>query len=151
MGIKEDLAAAKAHVADRVKTPAIPCVVNGVVHELVFYRAEPEQWSLVTSINPPRQYEGPDGEPHFVALDRRNGYNVAGVARAISATCGRVLQDGEEVELSTEEWADLWRLLPPSTARTVEANVWSLHEHDTEQEIARAKKASQRRSRKNSS
>lgn len=148
MGILDDIAAAKAHIADRVKTPPIPCVVNGTLYQLVFYRAEPSEWSLVTMQNPPRQVTGENGEQEYVSVDRRNGYNVAAVARAISASCGRILDDGTEVEMTASEWADLWKLLPPSTARTVEANVWALHEHDTEQEIARAKKASQRRSRK---
>jgi len=144
VGIREDLAAAKEHVADRVKTPLIPVVVDGKLHEVVFYRADPLVWSRVTMMNPPRRE---------LAVDLRNGYNISAVARGISESSGRIVDADAEVTLTAEEWADFWEVIPPSSARLIEANVWSLHEHDTEQEIERAKKASQPRpvSRKKSS
>lgn len=134
MGILDDLAVAKEQVADRVKTPPIECLVNGKVYNVVFYRAEPEEWTRVTAKHLPRK---------DILLDIRNGYDIAAVSRAISASCGRVLDGDAEVEMSEEQWADLWVVIPPSTARLLEANVWSLHEHDTEMQIAEAKKASQ--------
>jgi len=137
VGIKEDLAAAKERVADRVKTPEIPVVVGGKTHVLVFFRAEPLEWSTVTLKHPPR--EG-------IALDRQNGYDIAGVSRAVSVSLGRFVEDGTEVELSAEEWADFWDVVPPATGRLIEANVWALHEHDDEQEVGAAKKGSTPRS-----
>ena len=136
MGFKEDLAAAKAHVTDRVKTPPIPVVVEGNLHEIVFYRASSEAWSLAAIKHPPRP---------GVNLDLRNGYDLTGATREIAPTYGRVLDGDDELELSAEEWADLWAVMAPAAARTIEANVWHVHEHDAEQEIERAKKASRRR------
>lgn len=142
MSFLDDLAAAKEKVSDRVKTPEIECLINGSVHSVVFYRANQTDWSLATAQHPPRS---------GVTIDLRNGYNISEVARALSPRYGRVVDGESELELTAEQWADTWSVLPPVTARLIEANVWSLHEYDTEQEIARAKKASQRRSRKKSS
>ena len=144
MGFKEDLAAAKSHVADRVKTVPIPVVVNEKLHEVVFYRAGTAEWAEATIKYPPR--EG-------VSLDHQNGYNLTAATREIAPKYGRVLEDGAEVELSAEEWADFWEVMPPASSRTIEANVWHIHEYDAVQEIERAKKAStpRTRSRKKSS
>ena len=136
MGFKDDLAAAKAHVSDRVQTPRIEVVVDGKLHEVVFYRASTEDWARATIKHPPR--EG-------VALDYRNGYNLTAATREIAAAYGRVVDGVDEVELSAEEWDDFWSVMAPATARTIEANVWHVHEFDAEQEIERAKKASKRR------
>ena len=144
MGFKDDLAAAKEHVSDRVKTPPIPVVVNGTLHEVVFYRASTEDWARVVVTYLPRP---------GVTLDRKNGYDLSGVTRAVAPEYGRILDGDDEADLSAEEWTDLWEVMAPATARIIEANVWHLHEFDAEQEIERAKKASKPRpaSRKKSS
>lgn len=136
MSFKDDLAAAKSHVADRVKTVAIPVVVNKKLHEVVFYRASTADWAETTVKHPPRL---------GVDLDLRNGYNLTAATRDIAPEYGRVVEGGVEVELSAEEWVDFWEVIAPASARTIEANVWHIHEYDAEQEIARAKKASQPR------
>ena len=136
MGFKEDLAAAKAHVADRVKTVPIPVVVNEKLHEVVFYRASTSDWAGATIKHPPRQNVG---------LDIKYGYNLTATTREVAPKYARILEAGAEVELSAEEWADFWEVMPPAAARTIEANVWHIHEHEAEQEIERAKKASQPR------
>ena len=138
MGFKEDLAAAKAAVdsGDRVKTPEIPVVLNGTAYGVVFYRVSNLDWSAVTIKHPPRA---------GVDMDTRNGYDIAGVAREVSAEYGRLIVDGEEQELDAAEWADLWASVAPAAARTLEANVWFLHERDAELELERAKKGSARR------
>lgn len=137
MGFKDDLAAAKAAVAEGApKSPVIEAVINGVVHQVVFYRASQEDWSHATMKHLPRM---------DVALDRKNGYNLAGASREISAACGRVLEGDVETEMSAEDWADFWAVIAPATARNIEASVWHLHEFDAEQEIEAAKKGSKRR------
>lgn len=137
MSFKDDLAAAKTTVAEGApKSPVIEAVVNRTVHEVVFYRASSEEWSRATMKHLPRL---------DVALDRKNGYNLAGVSREISATCGRVLEGDVETEMSAEDWADFWAVIAPATAKNIEASVWHLHEYDAEQEIEAAKKGSKRR------
>lgn len=138
MGFKEDLAAAKAKVSDgsAAKSPVIEAVLNETVYELVFHKATPVDWSHATMKHLPR----PD-----VSLDLRNGYNLSGASREISAKYGRRIEDGAEVELPADDWVDLWEAIEPATARVIEANIWHLHEHDAEQEIQRAKKASKPR------
>lgn len=135
MGYKEDIAAAKAAVGDKVKTPTIPVVLNGTAYDVVFYRVPNLEWSSVTIKHPPR----PD-----IPMDMNNGYDIAGVAREISAEYGRLIVDGEETKLDAAEWVDVWEVIAPAAARHLEANVWFLHERDTELELERAKKASAR-------
>ena len=141
MGFKEDLAAAKASVdaGDRVKTDVIPVAVNSALYEFVFYRSDSADWARDTLKHPPRP---------GVAVDLRNGYDLSGVTREVAPSAGRLLEDGAEVVLSAEEWADLWAVVPGASARLIEANVWQLNENDPVQEIARLKKASQVASRK---
>ena len=145
MSFKDDLVAAKAAVdaGDRVKTPPIPVVVSGTAYEVVFYRASTEDWSNATMKHPPRP---------GVNVDQQNGYNISRAAREISAKYGRLVVDGEEVELTVtpaskdqpavDEWADLWAVIAPAAARMLEANVWVLHEKDAERELEEAKKGS---------
>jgi hypothetical protein len=141
VGFKEDLAAAKASVdaGDRVKTEVIPVAVNSALYEFVFYRSASADWARDTLKHPPREQ---------VAVDLRNGYNLTGVTREVAPSTGRLLEDGAEVVLSAEEWADLWAVIPGASARLIEANVWQLNENDPVQEIARLKKASLVASRK---
>jgi hypothetical protein len=136
VGFREDLSAAKEHVADRVKTELLPVVVNGKLHNVRFYRATSEDWAAATVKHPPR--EG-------IALDFRNGYNLTAVTREISPLSGRIVEGDDELELTADEWSDFWEVVPPQTARLIEANVWHMHEYDAEQEILAAKKASQPR------
>lgn len=133
MGFKEDLAAAKAAVesGDRVKTPAVPVVLNGASYEVVFYRVPTLEWSAVTIKHPPRP---------GIDMDSANGYDISGVAREVSAEHGRVVVDGEEQTLEADEWADLWESVSPKAARYLEANVWFLHERDEDAEVESAKK-----------
>jgi hypothetical protein len=133
VGFRDDLATAKEHVADRVKTEVVPAVVNGTLYNVMFYRADSQVWAAATVKHPPR----PD-----IDIDRRYGYNLSAVTREISESAGRVVEDGEEIELTAAEWSDFWEIVAPQTARLIEVNVWHVHEHDAEQEIARAKKAS---------
>jgi hypothetical protein len=140
VGFRESLAAAKQHVAEeRIKTVPIPVVVDGEIHEVVFYRASTADWAAAAMKHPPRP---------GIALDQRNGYNLTAATREIAPEYGRILEDGTEVELTVEEWADFWEVMAPAASRTIEANVWHVHEFDAEQEILRAKKAS--RPRRNS-
>jgi len=143
VGFRESLAKAKESVADRVKTPAIPVVLDGEPFEVVFYRVDSLEWSNATAKFPPRP---------GVPLDAAHGYNIAAVAREISAVAGRVVEDGVEAEQTAEDWADFWSVVAPASARLIEVNVWHLHERDTLEEILRAKKAlkPRRNSRKKS-
>ncbi len=146
MGFKDDLAAAKASAEMSASTlsPSVQVAVNGVLYEVAFYRASTADWARTTMKNPPRV---------DVPLDLKNGYNLSAAARDHSVEYGRVVGGEEEVKLSAEEWADLWEVVSPTSARFIEATIWHMHEHDAEQEIERAKKASKPRpaSRKKSS
>ena len=144
MGFKEDLAAAKKAVdsGDRVKTPPVPVVLNGVEYDVLFYRVPTLEWSAVTIKHPPRP---------GIDMDVANGYDISGVAREVSVAHGRVVVAGEEQHLEAEEWADLWESVSPKAARYLEANVWFLHERDADLEVESAKKGSRPASKRKSS
>ncbi|SFR76114.1 hypothetical protein SAMN05428970_2017 [Agromyces sp. CF514] len=135
MSFKDDLAAAKAAVAP-AKSPVIEVAVHGKLHQVVFYRASSVDWSHAAMKHLPRM---------DVALDRKNGYDLAGVSREISAKYGRVLEGDVETQMPAEDWVDFWTVIAPASARDIEASVWHLHEFDAEREIEDAKKASKRR------
>jgi hypothetical protein len=140
----DDLAVAKETVSDRVVTPHIPVVINKKMYTVLVIRASSKDWAEATLRHGPR--EG-------IQADARNGYNMTGVTREIAPEYGRVVEDdGTETQLTAEQWDDFWEAMPPAAARLIEANVWFLHERDTELEIVEAKKASapRRSSRKKS-
>jgi hypothetical protein len=144
MGFLEDLAAAKAAVegGDRVVTPPIEVTVNGQVYSLLFIRSASAAWSEACIKHPPRL---------DVELDKQWGYNLSAVSLEVAAESARVLDDGEEIRLSAEQWADLFDVMPGRNRRMIEATVWHLNEREPELEIARAKKASRRAPRKKQS
>lgn len=136
MSFKDDLAAAKAAVAEEVTTsPVIEVAVNGTIYPVLFHRASPEDWSHATTKHLPRE---------DVGLDLKNGYNLSAATREISVKYGRVLEGNVETTRDAGEWADLWEIIAPAKARNLEAVVWYLHEKDAEQEIEAAKKGSKR-------
>ena len=138
MGFKDDLAAAKTAVqaAEPKKTGRIPVIVNGVEHEVVFYRPSAPDWSKAARKSPPRV---------DVPLDMRNGYDLSLVARDISAKYGRFLDGDDEVVASPEDWADLWDVISLTSARVIEASIWHIVEHDFDKEVEAAKKVSKPR------
>lgn len=136
MGFKDDLAAAKEHVSERVVTPHIPVTINGTLYTVLFVRASTEDWAHATVKHRPR------GD---VELDLTNGYNMTGATREIAPKYGRIVEGDVESTLTVEEWADFWEVMPPKAARFMEANVWFLHERDADMEIEAAKKASKPR------
>lgn len=140
MGFLEDLAAAKeaSVTAERPKSPVIDVALNGNPYGVVFYRVPADEWPVLTMHNPPR-----DG----ATLDTRYGYSLAGVALEQASKHGRLVDAGQEVELTSEQWADLFAVQPGSVKRLLEVTVWTLNDFDVEQEIEAAKKAS-RASRK---
>jgi hypothetical protein len=139
MSFLDDLAAAKE--AAKPKSQAVPVIVNGTVYELVFYRADGDAWAQTVARHPAR--------PEAV-IDLKFGYNFNAVVEEIAPTTGRVIEDGAEIELPAEAWADVLHRISGHEMGQVTDAIWTLNEWEPAQEIAKAKKALQAGSKKKS-
>lgn len=97
-------------------------------------------WSTLTSKCPPR----PD-----VPLDTHYGYNYDAVCEASAryrdpkgAAYGHRLEDGEPVDITDEEWDDLFSVLAGNDIGKIRDAVWTLNEYEPAQRLAALVKAS---------
>jgi hypothetical protein len=129
---KERLAAAK--VAPKPKSDPVFVVLDGELTEFVFYRAESGVWAEATAKYPSR----PD-----VLIDLRYGYNFHAVCKEVAPVTGRLVEDGEEQELSPEDWADIFSVIAGGGEfSSVTDAIWSVNEWDPAAAVERLKKAS---------
>jgi hypothetical protein len=126
----EKLAAAKA--APREKCDPVEVLLNGVVERFVFEQVEGKTWAAVTARNPAVG-------AGLIAL--RYGYDVHKVVQEIAPKSGVALVDGVEVELTTDEWADLFAVVDGHSISLIADAIWYLNEWNPQQQIAAAKKA----------
>jgi hypothetical protein len=90
-------------------------------------------WSNLTSKCPVR----PD-----VPIDRHYGYNYDAACEAAAryrdtsnVAYGARLEDGEPVDISDDEWGDLFDVLSGSDIGKIRDAVWSLNEYEPEQRL----------------
>ena len=130
MSVIERLAAAKAAAVS--KSEPLTVVVDGELVELIFYRADGVEWANTTARHPARD---------DVALDRHFAYNTLAVCMEVAPSTGRVLEDGEEVTLTAEQWADLFSLIAGTETSAVVSAIWTLNEWAPREQVAELKKA----------
>lgn len=135
MSFKDRLAAQKT--AEKATTEPVPVIVDGELFELVFEVAEPGDWANITAKHPPRA---------DVNIDLRYGYNYNAVVPDVAKLTGRVVDGDEKLELSADEWDDLFSVITGSELNSVANAIWALNEWDPEQRIKRLKKARRRES-----
>jgi hypothetical protein len=79
------------------------------------------EWAELTNRSIPR-----DG----VKEDARHGWNVDEITKIVAVRTGaRVGPDGELIEVSAEEWAQVWETLPPFGLREIELRILVLNEY----------------------
>jgi hypothetical protein len=90
-------------------------------------------WSNLTSKCPVR----PD-----VPIDRHYGYNYDAACEAAAryrdtsnVAYGARLEDGEPIDISDDEWGDLFDVLSGSDIGKIRDAVWSLNEYEPEQRL----------------
>lgn len=130
MSVTERIAAAKAAAVP--KSDPVTVVIDGELADLVFYRADGIEWASTTAKHPPRKE---------VALDRHYSYNVHAVCYDIAPSTGRVVEDGEEVTLTSEQWADLFSVISGTEMADVISAVWGQNEFAPRARVAELKKA----------
>jgi len=97
-------------------------------------------WSVLTSKCPPRV---------GVPIDANYGYDYDAVCEAAAryrnpsgVAFGHRLEDGEPVEITDDEWADLFDVLPGSEIAKIRDAVWVLNEYEPTQRLNELVKAS---------
>lgn len=153
MGFLEDVAAAGEQ--PRQKSEPVPVMMNGTLHELVFYRADGDVWAETVSRHPLRLDS---------IVDLKYGYNFNAVVMEIGATTGRYIEDGAERNFPLDPadekdrnarpkssvWESLFKSASGSEAGKITDAIWALNEWNPAQEIERAKKALKAGTRKKS-
>lgn len=144
MSFLDDLAAAEA--AARPYTE-VPVIVGGELHTLRFQQMDPLDWAEETDRHPARP---------GVMLDKRYGYNLRTLVKAVAPRCGHVVEDGKLVELTYEpahldehgqpvpesgQWVTLLKSLAGHEFQKITNAIWSLNEYLPEEAIKAARKA----------
>lgn len=103
--------------------------------DLKFTRMLGSDWSDLTITHPPR----PDSLPDKVVF----GYDFHAVTRGAALRSGVVVEDGQERELTDEQWNDLFELLSGGDHEQIANTVYSLNEGDSNRavELGKAQRA----------
>lgn len=129
----EVLAARKAQLAESALTEDVQVLVGDELVTLRFAELKGMEWAEVTARCPAR----PDA-----TIDRRYGYNVHGAAAIAAPKSGKRLDGDELVDLSADEWRDLFEVLSGPDFGAVADAMFLLHEVGPAGRLAAAKKAS---------
>jgi hypothetical protein len=108
---------------------------------LRFTRLPGRDWARITSRHPVRP---------GVGIDMHFGYNYDAVCEDAATysdpktqeSFGALIEDGERVELSREEWAELFDVLAGSDIESIRDAIWGLNEYEPEQRLQALVKAS---------
>lgn len=131
MTFAEDLAAAKAA---EPTTAAVTVEINGKKYKLQFARMDGMQYAAETLKHPPRI----DAD---IAIDLEYGYNINSLVPAIAPKCGVLLEGKESVQLTDEQWADLFAVADGGAVQQIVNTVYMLNEFASAKAVAAAKKA----------
>lgn len=130
MSVFERLAAAEVAVAE--KSEPVTVVFEGELTELIFYRADGVEWANTAARHPARD---------DVALDRHFAYNTHAVCYDIAPSTGRVIEDGEEVTLTADQWKLIFSKIAGTETSAVVSAIWALNEWSPRERVAELKKA----------
>lgn len=128
MTFAEDLAAAKS-----AKRPHLDVSVelNGRRHKFRFTQMDGSEYAQETLRHPPDL---------SIPLHRQYGYDLHSLSRAVAPRCGRRIEGKDEVELSSEEWADLFSVADGGAQEEIANSIFQLNEFASAKAVAAAKK-----------
>lgn len=98
-----------------------------------FYALDGEKWSEIVAFCPARLGS---------AIDRRYGYNFQAAARLAAPLCGRLIDQGAEIEVTDEQWTELFKKFKGHNVKLIHSAIWELNEYDPEVRVVNAKKGS---------
>lgn len=135
MTFEDDLKAAREAPIEHTD---VAYTLNGTLYTARFLQLSGMEWAAEADNHPARP---------GVLIDARYGYNLRSLCRAIAKKTGRRV-DGDPtdenvklVELTPEQWDDLYRALPGSTVQSFDDAIWALNEAIPAREVEAAKKA----------
>lgn len=99
------------------------------------YQMDSDAWGELVSLHPPRS---------SVAADVRFGYNTYEIAKPAAKQCAVVIDEDDEITLTSDEWDDLFKVTPRLPSQIANA-LFSLNVWEPAEAVERAKKAFARR------
>jgi hypothetical protein len=75
-------------------------------------------WAGITDRHPPRL---------DVPIDIQYGYDVTGVVVDAASASGVLVEDDEELEVTEEQWRDLWEQISGNDAALIRDAIWGLN------------------------
>lgn len=128
MTFAEDLAAAKQ--APR-RTSDVLVEVNGRKYKIRISALDGTEFAAETLKHPPRL---------DVGADMQYGYNLNTLTEAVLPRCAVLLDGSDELEISTEQWADLLAVADGGTAQSFVNAVYTLNEYASNKAVSAARK-----------
>ena len=128
MGFKEDIAAA---IAGTRRSITVPIELNGHKYKFKFTQMDGTEYAAETLRHPPRLEIG---------LDREFGYNLNSLSQAVAPKCGVRLDGAEEIEMSAEEWADLFAAADGGAVQEIANTIFTLNQFASAKAVQAVKK-----------
>lgn len=129
MAFLDDL---EAQAQAQVPTQDVELTLNGNLYTLRFRRMDGVEWATETDKHPARP---------GVLIDTRYGYNLRSLVKAVALKTGGRVEGDTVVDLSEDEWKQLWKIIDGSAAQRIGDAVWALNEWLPSAEVEKAKKA----------
>lgn len=130
MSFVDDL---KAEFEAPMPTEDVPVTLNGNLYTFRFTRMDGVEWASLTDLFPARP---------GVMLDMRYGYNLRPLTLAAAARSGQRVDGDQIVDLTEDQWRNLFKALPGASIQRFSDAIFLLNEHGPAQEVEQAKKAS---------
>lgn len=127
MTFEDDLAAVQAAPAPFLDAEV---TVNGSYYALRFVQMDPFDWAVEVDKHPARP---------GVALDKRYGYNLRSLVKAVAPATGSLVEDDKTVPV--KDWPALLKAIGGHGFQRVTDAIWAVNEYLPEQAVVAAKKA----------
>lgn len=114
-------------------THDVDITLNGTLYTFRFTRMDGLEWASLVDLFPARP---------SVLLDMRYGYNIRPLTLAAAAKSGKRLDGDSYVDLTEDQWRNLFKALPGSSVQRFSDALFLLNEYGPAQEVEAAKKAS---------
>jgi hypothetical protein len=114
-------------------TQDVDITLNGTLYTFRFTRMDGLEWASLCDMFPARP---------GVLFDMRYGYNLRPLTLAAAAKSGQRLEGEAPVDLTEDQWRNLFKTLPGASIERFSDALFQLNEYGPAQEVDAAKKAS---------
>lgn len=123
MSFEDDLKAAREAP---IEYEDVPIELNGHLYTFRFLQLSGPEWAAESDLHPAR--------PGVLLDTKVTGYNLRTLCMAVAKKTGRRIEGNPDdadvtlVELTPEEWDDLYRAIPGNAKVRIDDAIWSLNE-----------------------